>query len=155
MKMIHKLAVVILILGTIGVALGGIFIWQGVAKNNLIVNRMKVEKVSLALDSNNPTVLTPITNSASAQKAADTIAGHRRSIAPSYQELLGGGQFDPTNAKDLTYAQAMNLENYLYLAVTAFGLIQVVMGSGVYMVVVGLAVFLLGLALYRLDSENS
>jgi hypothetical protein len=154
MKVIRKLAVLILILGVIGVVLGGVFIWQGIAKNNLIVNRMKVEKVSLALDSNNPIVLTPITNSASAQKAADTIAGHRRSIAPSYQELLGGGQFDPTNAKDLTYAQAMNLENYLYLAVTAFGLIQVVMGSGAYMVVVGLAVFLTGLALYRLGSET-
>jgi hypothetical protein len=154
MSMIQKLAVVILILGIIGVALGGVFIWQGIAKNKLIVDRMKVEKVSLALDSNNPTVLTPITNSASAQKAADTIAGHRRSIAPSYQELLGGGQFDPTNAKDLTYAQAMNLENYLYLAVTAFGLIQVVMGSGAYMVVVGLSVFLLGLALYRLGNEK-
>jgi hypothetical protein len=64
-----------------------------------------------------------------AQKAADTIAGHRRVISPSYQDLLGSGRFDPTNPQHLTYAQAMNLENYLYMAVTAFGLIQVVDGG--------------------------
>jgi hypothetical protein len=53
----------------------------------------------------------------------------------------------------LTYAQAMNLENYLYMAVTAFGLTQAVMGSGAYMIVVGLAVLLTGLALYRLGAR--
>jgi hypothetical protein len=149
MAMIQKLAFTVMILGIIGVAMGGIFIWQGIAKNNLIVDRMKIEKVTLALDPNKPTEMTQITNAAEAQKAADTIAGHRRSIAPSYQELLGGTQFDPSNLKELTYAQAMNLENYLYLAVTAFGLIQVVMGAGAYMIIVGLAVFLIGLILFR------
>jgi hypothetical protein len=155
MTMIHRLGLLILILGVIGVALGGVFLWQGVAKNNLIVDRMKVEKVSLAVDPNNPTVLTQITNAAEAQKAADTIASHRRAISPSYQDLLGSGRFDPTNPQHLTYAQAMNLENYLYMAVTAFGLIQVVMGSGAYMIVTGLAVFLIGLALYRLSGKTT
>jgi hypothetical protein len=145
MKTYGRIAILVMILGAIGVAAGGIFLWQGADKYALITDRMKVEKVSLALDPNNPKKLTPITDAASAQKAADTIATHRRSIAPSYQELLGGGQFDATNPKDLTYAQAMNLENYLYMAVTAFGLIEAVMGSGAYMVVTGIAVFLIGL----------
>jgi hypothetical protein len=148
--MVHKLALIIMVLGVVGVVLGGVFIWQGVAKNNLIVERMKVEKVQLAVDPNHPDQLTPVTDSASAQKAADKIAADRRAIAPSYQDLLAGGHFDPTNAKELTYAQAMNLENYLYMAVIAFGLTQSVMGSGAYMVVVGLAVLLTGLVLYRL-----
>jgi hypothetical protein len=155
MAMIHKLALLILILGIIGMALGGVFVWQGIAKNNLITDRMKIEKVTLALDSNNPNNLTPITDSKSAQLAADKIAADRRAIAPTYQDLLGGGKFDPTNAKELSYAQAMNLENYLYLAVTAFGLIQVVLGTGVYMIIVGLAVFLIGLALYRSDDKRT
>ena len=153
--MIRKLAILVLILGVIGVVLGGVFVWQGTAKNNLIVDRMKIEKVSLAVDPNNPQQLTQVTNAAEAQKAADTIASHRRAIAPSYQDLLGSGRFDPTNPQHLTYAQAMNLENYLYLAVTAFGLTQVVMGSGAYMIVVGLAVFIIGLALYRLGGAKS
>ena len=155
MNMIHKLAVVILLLGIVGVALGGVFIWQGIVKNNLIVDRMKIEKVSLATDPNNPNVLTQVTDSASAQKVADKIAADRRAIAPTYQDILAGGRFDPTNPKQLSYAQAMNLENYLYMAVMAFGLTQVVMGSGAYMIAVGLAVFLIGLALYRLGTEKA
>jgi hypothetical protein len=151
--MIHKLALLILILGVIGVIIGGVFIWEGVAKNNLITDRMKIEKVSLALDPNNPQQLTAVTDAASAQKIADKIAADRRAIAPTYQDILAGGRFDPTNAKQVSYAQAMNLENYLYLAVTAFGLIQVVMGTGAYMIVVGLAVFLIGLVLYRFNGN--
>ena len=64
--MVRKLAIVIILLGVVGAALGGIFIWQGIAKNNLIVDRMKVEKVSLAVDPNNPQQLTQITNAADA-----------------------------------------------------------------------------------------
>ena len=152
--MLKTLAVVIMLLGVMGLALGGIFIWQGMAKNDLISDRMKVEQVKLAVDPNNPQQLTAITDAASAQKAADTIAGHRRAIAPSYQELLGTGRFDATNPQHLTYAQAMNLENYLYMAVTAFGLTQAVMGSGVYMAVVGLAVLLIGLAVFKLAQQT-
>ena len=149
--MVRKLAVVVMFLGLVGIILGGIFVWQGVAKSNLITERMEIEKVALAVDPGNPGQLTQINNAADAQKAADTIASHRRGIAPSYQELLGARKFDPTNPEQLTYAQAMNLENYLYMAVTAFGLTQAVMGSGAYMVIVGLAVLLIGLVLYRLN----
>ncbi len=150
MKMVRQLAIIILVLGAIGVVLGGVFIGEGISKNNLITQRMATENVSLATDPNNPQVLTRVTNAASAQKVADKIAADRRSISPSYQALLAGGKFDPTNPKDVSYAQAMNLENYLYTAVMAFGLTQSVLGSGAYMVVVGLAVGLLGIAVYRL-----
>jgi len=151
MKLVRRVAILVAVLGLVAFILGGVFIGEGVAKNNLIVDRMKIEKVTLAVDPNNPSVTTQINTASEAQKAADTIAGHRRGIAPSYQELLnkGNGKFDPTNPTDLTYAQAMNLENYLYMAVTAFGLIQVTMASGVFMVVTGLALGGTGLALYR------
>jgi hypothetical protein len=150
--MVRKLAVLVIVLSVAAIVIGGIFIGEGVAKNNLIVDRMKVEKVTLAVDPNNPKATTQINNASDAQKAADTIAGHRRGIALSYQELLnkGTGKFDPANPTDLTYAQAMNLENYLYMAVTAFGLIQVTMASGAFMVIVGVAIGCVGLALMRL-----
>jgi len=44
----------------------------------------------------------------------------------------------------------MNLENYLYMAVTAFGLIQVVIAAGVFMIVTGIALGLTGLMLFRI-----
>jgi hypothetical protein len=155
MKLVRYLAILVVVLGVVAIVLGGVFIGEGIAKNNLIVDRMNVEKVSLALDPDNPGVYTQINNASEAQKAADTIASHRRSIAPTYQDLLGTGKFDPTNPKDLTYAQAMNLENYLYMAVTAFGLIQVTMANGVFMVITGIALGGTGLALYRIGRSQS
>jgi len=150
MKMLRSLGLVVVLLGVVALAIGVVFVVEGFAKNNLIVDRMNVEKVSLAIDPDNPGVYTQINNASEAQQAADTIAKHRRSIAPTYQELLAGGQFDPTNPKHLTYAQAMNLENYLYMAVTAFGLIQVTMASGGFMIITGLAISGVGLALFRI-----
>jgi len=157
MNPIRFLGIFVLVLGVVAIVIGGVFIGLGFAKNNLIVERMKIEKVTLAVDPNQPDVTTQINNAADAQKAADTIAEHRRSIAPSYQDLLnmGNGRFDPTNPTDLTYAQAMNLENYLYLAVAAFGLVQVALASGAFMVVTGLALGGTGVALYRIGRVHS
>ena len=151
MKMVKYLGLMVLVLGVIAIVIGGVFITEGIMKNNLIVDRMNVEKVTLNIDPNNPTVFTSINNADDAQRAADLIAEHRRSIAPTYQELLSqsGGRFDPTNTTELTYAQAMNLENYLYMAVTAFGLIQATMANGAFMIIVGLAIVLIGFMVYR------
>jgi len=142
--------ILLIILSIIAIVIGIIFIYQGWSKNNLIVERMRVEKVQLALDPNKPADLTNITNAFDAQKAADIIASHRRAIAPSYQDLLGNGRFDPNNPQHLTYAQAMNLENYLYLAVTAFGLIYVTIGAGIFMVVVGIGMLFISLVFMKL-----
>ena len=155
MKLVRYMAILVVVLGVVGVVIGGVFIGEGIIKNNLIVDRMNVEKVSLALDPNNPGAYTPINNAADAQKAADTIAEHRRAIAPTYQDLLAGGRFDATNPQHLTYAQAMNLENYLYMAVTAFGLIQVTMANGAFMVLTGVALGGIGVALYRVSRTQS
>jgi hypothetical protein len=153
MKLLKYLGIGIIVLAVASLVIGIVFITEGIMKNNLIVDRMNVEKVSLNINPDNPTVFTPINNAEDAQKAADLIAEHRRSIAPTYQDLLakGNGKFDPTNTTDLVYAQAMNLENYLYMAVTAFGLIQATMANGVFMVIVGLAIGIIGFIIYRIS----
>lgn len=148
--MSRNISLVIAILGVVAIVVGGVFVFQGISKNDLIVERMTVEKVTLALDPDNPKQLTPVDSTDDAQKAADIISAHRRALAPSYQDLLGTGRFDPANPKHLTYAQAMNLENYLYMAVTAFGLIQVVLAAGAFMIVTGIALCLTGLVLFRI-----
>ncbi len=155
MNFTRVLAILIMLLGLVAVVIGGIFIGLGFAKQNLIVDRMEIEQVTLALDPNNPDVYTRIMDIDSAQKAADTIAEHRRSIAPTYQDLLGGSRYDPTNPAHLSYAQAMNLENYLYLAVAAFGLVQVALASGAFMVIAGLALGGTGWALLRIYNVHS
>ncbi|OGO18271.1 MAG: hypothetical protein A2Z15_03510 [Chloroflexi bacterium RBG_16_50_11] len=155
MKLVRILALLVLVAGVAAVVIGGVFISQGIAKNNIIVDRMNVEKVSIALDPENPNVFTAVNDSADAQAAADIIATHRRNIAPTYQDLLKGGRFNSANTTHLTYAQAMNLENYLYMAVTAFGLIQVTIANGAFMIIIGLAIGGAGFALYRVAGKQA
>ena len=150
MNFTRGLAVLIMVLGLVAIVIGGVFVGQGFTKNNLIVDRMEIEQVTLALNPDNPDEYTLVTDITSAQEAADIIAEHRRNIAPTYQELLGDGRYDPTNPAHLSYAQAMNLENYLYLAVAAFGLAQVALASGAFMIVTGVALIGTGWALIRI-----
>ena len=149
--MIRKLAMLTLFLGLVGIAMGAVFVGLGVAKNNQLATAMQVEQVRLPLQEGEEPSL--IDSSAEAQAAGDLIREHRRGIAPSYQELLGEGRFDPTNPQHLTYAQALNMENYLYLAVVGFGLVQSVMASGAFMIITGFALGATGLVLLRLTRE--
>ena len=151
--MIRGVAIAVLILGLVAVVFGAVFIGLGMAKNNQLVGAMRQEQVTLSLEEGAPPTL--IDNMAKAQAAGDLIREHRRGIAPTYQDLLGEGRFDPTNPEQLTYAQAMNMENYLYLAVIGFGIIQAVMASGVFMVITGIALGGTGVVLYRLDQRLS
>jgi len=155
MNITRGLAILIMVLGLAAIVFGGVFIGQGISKNNLIVERMEIEKVTLAIDPENPDEYTLIADIGAAQGAADTIAEHRRNIAPTYQELLDGGRYDPANPAHLSYAQAMNLENYLYLAVAAFGLVQVALASGAFMIVTGLALGATGWVLLRIHRVHS
>ena len=154
MNMIKNLGIVVLLLGALAVIIGAVFIGQGVSKDNQLKEAMRVEHVVLGIE-NTELEGEVIDSLSEAQKAGDTIREHRRGIASSYEELLGEGRFDPTNPSHLTYAQALNLENYLYLAVVAFGLTQSVMASGVFMVITGLALGGTGVALYQLSKRLS
>jgi len=144
------LAIVVLLLGVVGIVMGAVFIGLGVASNNELKEAMRVEHVTLGIEETE-TKGQIIDSLEEAKQAGDTIREHRRGIATTYEDLLGGERFDPTEPIQLTYAQALNLENYLYLAVVAFGLTQSVIASGVFMVVTGISlggtgVVLLGLA---------
>ena len=147
------MAIVIVLLGVVAVVFGAVFIGQGISKNNQLVEAMQVEQVTLGIESELEGEI--IDSLGEAMEAGDTIREHRRGIAPTYSDLLGGGRYDPTDPQQLTYAQALNLENYLYLAVVAFGLTQSVTASGVFMVVTGLALGGTGVVLYRLGQRVS
>ena len=154
MNINRGLAIGVLILGVVAVVIGGVFIGQGVSKNNQLTEAMRVEHVTLGIE--HPELQNEVIDSlAEAQIAGDTIREHRCGIAANHEDLLGEGRFDPTNPQHLSYAQALNLENYLYLAVVAFGLVQSVMASGAFMVIVGLGLGGTGLLLYRLSGQSA
>ena len=149
-SMYRNLAKLVILLGIIGVIMGLVFIQQGFSKKSYMVDAMKLEKVTLgdvhAPGGNEDQV---IDNAAAAQLAGDTIREHRRNIAPTYKDLMAGGRYDPANPKHLSYAQALNMENYLYLAVAGFGLVNVVLASGLFMIISGLAFMAIGLIFWK------
>jgi len=147
------ISIVVALLGIAAIVIGAVFVGLGMSRNNELVQAMRQEKVALGIEQSDAQAGQVIDSLGEALKAGDTIREHRRSIAPSYSDLLAGGQYDPTNPRQLTYSQAMNLENYLYLAVVAFGLTQAVMGSGAFMVLTGLALVGTGVVLYRVTQK--
>ncbi|MBL7126182.1 MAG: hypothetical protein ISS58_03095 [Dehalococcoidales bacterium] len=142
------ISLLVLFIGMVAVTMGAVFIGLGASRDMQLKEAMRLEHVALGIESELEGEV--IDSLPEALEAGDTIREHRRGIAASYEDLLGEGRYDPTNPQHLTYAQAMNLENYLYLAVVAFGLTQAVMASGVFMVITGIALGSTGIVLYRL-----
>lgn len=143
------LPMVVVGLGVVSLVIGFVFIGLSVQKSNYLTEAMQAEQVILPLHPEEETEPGVIDTLGEAQAAGDLIREHRRSIAPTYQDLLGGGRYDPTNPQHLNYSQALNMENYLYLAVLGFGLTDVVLGSGAFMVITGIALGATGLVLRR------
>jgi hypothetical protein len=154
MKTIKTISIIVLLLGLVGLGVGGAFVGEGFAKNNQIATSLREEKVTLGISAEDVAKGQIVDTLSEAQKAAETLTTHRRSIAPTYNDLLAGAKFDPTNLKELTYAQAMNLQNNMYTAVVAFGLAQSIIANGAFMIATGIALILAGLVLYKLGRKT-
>jgi hypothetical protein len=149
-KIIKNLSIVVLILAAVAFVMGIAFLYEGVSKDVFLTSIMKQENIKLSdLGVTGSKANEIIDSQETAQIAGDTVRGHRHAIAPSYTALLGSNKFDPTNTEDLVYAQAQNLENYLYLAVLSFGVTEIAMASGGFMVVMALALGAIGFVLFR------
>jgi hypothetical protein len=149
-KIIRNLSIFILILAAIACVMGIVFLYEGVSKDVFLTTIMKQENIKLSdLGVTGSKANEIIDSQETAQIAGDTVRGHRHAIAPSYTSLLGSNKFDPTNPKDLTYAQAQNLENYLYLAVLSFGVTDIAMASGGFMILMALALGATGFVLLK------
>ena len=145
---VRNLGLVVIFFGVIALAMGIVFVQQGFDKEAWLVQAMQQEQIKMPDESG------IVVDSASlAQAAGDLVREHRRGIAPTYGDLLGGESFNPTDPKQLTYVQALNIENYLYLAVTAFGVFTVVKATGAFMILMGLALGTTGYALWSTGRE--
>jgi hypothetical protein len=152
--MIKTAAIIVLLLGIVGLGIGGAFVGIGFAKNNQIATYLRAEKVTLGLSAADVAKGKVVDSLTTAQNAAQMLTKHRQSIAPTYNDLLGGQPFDPTNLTQLKYAQAMNLQTNIYTAVLAFGLAQSIMADGAFMIVAGIALIVVGMVLYKLAQKT-
>jgi len=141
---VQKLGLVVIIIGVVALAMGIVFVQQAFAQESWLVEAMKTEQIAMPDGSG-----VIVDSSQLAEKAGDLVREHRHGISPTYGELLGDEHFDPTNPTQITYLQAMNIENYLYLAVTAFGVFLVVKAAGAFMILMGIGLGVTGFALWR------
>jgi hypothetical protein len=140
-KKARNLGILVIALAVISLVMGIIFIQQGYAKEAFLIKAMKHEQITIE------GVEGIVDNAQKAQIAGDTVREHRHGIAPTYGDLLGDERYNPTDPTQLTYAQALNLENYLYLAVASFGVFLVVKAMGAFMILMALALGAAGFAL--------
>ncbi len=152
LRLSRYLAMLVILLGIVSIVVGAVFITVAVEKDMWIKSAMRQEKVTLGLTQEQIASGEIVDNAKEAQAAADTVRGHRHTIAPTYNDLTAasGGQYDPTNPKDLTYTQALNLENYLYMAVLSFGVIQEITATGIALILIGIALVATGLVIFVL-----
>jgi hypothetical protein len=155
MNSIKAAAIIVLLLGIVGLGVGGAFVGVGFAKNNQIATYLKAEKVTLGLSAADVAKGKVVDSLTTAQNAAQMLTTHRQTIAPTYNDVLGGKPYDPTNVKEATYAQAMNLQTNIYTAVLAFGLAQSIMANGAFMLATGLALIIVGMVLFKLAKKES
>jgi hypothetical protein len=150
MNTIKTAAIIVLLLGIVGLGVGGAFVGVGFAKNSQISTYLRAEKVTLGLSAANVANGKVVDSLTTAQNAAQMLTTHRQ-----YNDLLGGKPYDPTNVKEATYAQAMNLQTNIYTAVLAFGLAQSIMANGAFMLATGIGLIVVGLVLYKLSKKTA
>lgn len=138
----------VLVVGLVCVAAGAAFMTLGVQKNHFLKSAMEEEQITLGINDSQLAEGEVVDTMNEAQIAGDIVRQHRHEIAPTYGDLLGGERFDPTDPQQLTYAQAMNIENYLYLATNSFGVTYLTMGVGAAFLVIGVALIALSLILF-------
>jgi hypothetical protein len=147
-------AIIVLLLGIVGLGISGAFVGVGWAKNNQITTYLHAEKITWGLSTPDISKEKIVDNHSEAQNAALTLTAHRQSIAPAYNDLLGGQSLAPTNFIDLKNARAMNLQTNIYTAVLAFGLAESIMVAGAFIIAVGITFVLIGIVIYQLAKKS-
>ncbi|HEX7475166.1 MAG TPA: hypothetical protein VF318_04305 [Dehalococcoidales bacterium] len=151
--MVRKLALMVMALGIVSLVIGAVFIGLAFQKNNYVVSSLRAQGVTLGLTKDQIAAGELVDSAPEAQIAADTLATHLTSIAPTYGALMAKsktGKFDPTDPTQLDYAQGLNMENTFDTVILGFGVIQATMATGAALIVIGLAVGVTGFGLFRL-----
>ena len=113
------------------IAVGILFIVMAMDAKVQIRAELVSEQVMTSADAAIPGV--PVTDAKTAQAQADVIKAHSHERYGLYSEM---GRDDPNRQ---TYLSGMTLRNSLGLAVLAFGLSDLALGSGAVLLILGLA----------------
>ena len=143
----------VMLMAVVAIGMGIYFIVQGVTQTDVIESEMRIDQVTIGLD---PAAVAngELVDSAGETRAAlDYMKEIRRGLQYNYMVLLGGGDFDPTNPAHLGLAQylgeAVDTENFLAVPVLGFGLTQLFLYLGGFMIAVGIALGAISTALCK------
>ncbi len=139
----RNLGRVVLLLGVVALVIGAVFIGQGIAKNAMITEAMQVEQITYGGAEEIDGV---INTAAEAELMAGVLKEHRLELGV-YSEL------DREAPERDTILKAMTMENSLNLAQLGYGVVTVVIVSGIFMVIIGIAVSGTGLMLYQMGGK--
>ncbi len=137
-------AIFVIVLSIVSIVVGGVFIGQGVGTKQLIVDGLRSERVTLAIEESEALSSEIVDTMAEAQTAAETITQHLRERYGTYADTPRGSE------ERATYLDGLTLINSLNLAVVGFGMVTVVIVSGVLLVIMGLATGTIGVAMIEL-----
>ena len=158
-RKIRYLGMLVVVLGIVSLVIGAGFIGLAAQKNSYVTSTLRQQKVTLGLTKEQIANGEVVDNTQKAQIAAETLNKHLQSIAGgTYGDLMAlnkTGKYDPTDTKDLTYTQGLNMENSLNLAVLSFGVIQETMATGAALIVIGIAVGATGFMLFKLGKKEA
>lgn len=153
MKAIAKgLGIGVLLLGLVGLALGIVFIVNGVSTRAMVADELRTEQITLGLptpDDEGYVEGALVDTAGEAEVASTTVKEHRRNDYGTYGETARG------STERATFLDALTLENSLNLAQAGFGVSTMAIGSGVFMVVMGTALIGTGITLHRFNGHVS
>ena len=153
MRNIRYLSIAIMVLGVIVFLLGGIFTVLALQKNDYVTSSLRAQKLTLGLSKEQVAQGKLVDNMESVMVASGVLDQHLKNIAPTYSDLMAtnkGGKYDPTDPRNLTYAQGLNLITSLNVAALSFGVVQAILATGLALLIVGIAVGASGFALFKL-----
>jgi hypothetical protein len=155
---IRLVSMLIVVLGIVSLAVGGVFIGLAIQKNSFVVSSLREQKITLGLTKDQVAKGELVDTSDEALVAANTLATHLKSIAPTFGALTAAnpsGKFDPTVASNLTYGQGLTMETSLNLVVLSFGVIQATMATGAALIIIGIAVGATGIVLFKVGKKTA
>ncbi len=137
-------AIFVIVLSIVSIAVGGVFIAQGLATKQLVVDGLRSERVTLGIEESEALSGEMVDTPEEAQAAAETITQHLRERYGTYADTARG------SAERVTYLDGLTLINSLNQAVMGFGMVTVVIVSGVLLTIMGLTTGTIGVAMIEL-----
>jgi len=143
------LVILVTLLGVVSLVIGIAFTVQSVATRGMIAEELRAEKVTLGIEEASANPGGVVDTAQEAQVAQDILEEHLRDDYGTYGDTERGSD------ERATYLDGTTLRNSLNLAVMGFGVTTIATVSGVFMIIVGIALGGTGLALHQLSRRVS